>query len=146
MAKDKKKSPKKSALPIPSIVNPKELHSKGFSFISEFKEFAFQGNVIDLAVGIIIGAAFNSLVQSLVKDIIMPVFGWILGGTDFSNLYIALGKSYESLAAAQAAGAPVILYGVFINQIINFLIVAFSIFMVLKVFLKGKSSAKPSKK
>ncbi|MEY2986433.1 MAG: hypothetical protein RJB24_662, partial [Candidatus Parcubacteria bacterium] len=89
--------------------------------------------------GIIIGAAFNSLVQSLVKDLVMPIFGWIIGGTDFSSLYISLNGSFNSLADAQAAKAPVIMYGLFINQVINFLIVSFSIFIVLKVFLRRKA-------
>lgn len=93
MAKHKTKGPKNPALALlPTKLDPKQLQKNGFNFISEFKEFAFQGNVIDLAVGIIIGAAFNSLVQSLVKDMVMPIFGWLLGGTDFSNLYITLGK------------------------------------------------------
>lgn len=151
MSSSKKKSQKKPAVSVPeitkSIPSIGGLQSKGFSFFQEFKEFAFQGNVIDLAVGIIIGAAFNGLVQSLVKDIILPIFGWILGNTDFSNLYITLGKtSYENLTVAQEAGAPIILYGVFINEIINFLIVSFSIFFVLRVFLKQKKLSSATKK
>ena len=91
-------------------------------FISEFKEFAMKGNVIDMAVGIVLGVAFGAIVDSLVKDIIMPPIGMLTGGVDFSSLYYSLnGKTYESLAAAQAAGAPTINYGTFINTIITFL-------------------------
>jgi large conductance mechanosensitive channel len=144
MSKHKKSSKfiSKPNINIPKIVpeiNPKKIKETSFSFIKEFQAFALQGNMVDLAVGIIIGAAFNSLVQSLVKDLIMPVFGWIIGGTDFSSLYISLNGSFNSLAEAQAAKAPIIMYGLFINQIINFLIVSFSIFIVLKVFLKRKA-------
>ncbi|MFB3765989.1 MAG: large-conductance mechanosensitive channel protein MscL [Methanotrichaceae archaeon] len=102
-------------------------------FISEFKEFAMKGNVVDMAVGIVIGVAFGSIINSLVKDIIMPPLGLILGHVDFTNLFISLnGQSYPSLAAAQAAGAPTINYGVFINTIINFLIIALAIFLVIR--------------
>ena len=140
MKKPKKviKSNRKTLLPIPEI-DPTQIKETGFNFIKEFKSFAIQGNMIDLAVGFIVGAAFNSLVQSLVKDLIMPIFGWIIGGTDFSSLYISLNGSFNSLADAQAAKAPLIMYGLFINQIINFLIVSFSIFIVLKVFLRRKA-------
>lgn len=140
MKKPKKviKSNRKTLLPIPEI-DPSQIKETGFNFIKEFQSFALQGNMIDLAVGIIVGAAFNSLVQSLVKDLIMPIFGWIIGGTDFSSLYISLNGSFSSLADAQAAKAPLIMYGLFINQIINFLIVSFSIFIVLKVFLRRKA-------
>lgn len=102
--------------------------------------------MIDLAVGFVVGAAFNSLVQSLVRDLIMPIFGWILGGTDFSSLYISLNGSFNSLADAQAAKAPLIMYGLFMNQIINFTIVSFSIFIVLKVFLRRKAEDLIAKK
>ncbi len=102
-------------------------------FISEFKEFAMKGNVLDMAIGIIIGIAFGSIISSLVKDIIMPPLGLILGNVDFTDLFISLnGQSYPSLAAAQAAGAPTINYGVFINTIINFLIIALAIFLVIR--------------
>ena len=102
-------------------------------FVSEFKEFAMKGNVLDMAVGIIIGAAFGSIVTSLVKDIIMPPIGMLMGGINFGDLFISLtGKSYASLAAAQAAAAPTINYGLFINAIINFLIVALAIFMLVR--------------
>ncbi len=101
--------------------------------LKEFKEFAMRGNVLDLAVGVIIGAAFGKIVSSLVDDMLMPPLGRILGRVDFSNLFINLGdKSFDTLAAAKAAGAPTLNYGNFINTIINFLIVAFSIFLVVR--------------
>lgn len=147
--KKSKSAPKQPVINIPDLVpdiDPSKIKESGFNFIREFKAFALQGNVIDLAVGIIIGAAFNSFVQSLVKDLVMPVFGWIIGGTDFSSLYISLNGSFNSIADAQAAKAPVIMYGLFINQVINFLIVSFSIFIVLKVFLKRKAEDLVAKK
>lgn len=99
----------------------------------EFREFVQRGNVIDLAVAVIIGAAFNTIVNSLVNDIIMPPIGWLFGGVDFTNLYINLsGGTYESLAAAQEAGAATINYGLFINTVVNFLIVAFVIFLMIR--------------
>ncbi|BBK29900.1 large conductance mechanosensitive channel [Stella humosa] len=99
----------------------------------EFRAFIARGNVIDLAVGIIIGAAFTSIVDSLVKDIIMPPIGVVLGGIDFSDFYINLsGTPYPSLAAAKEAGAATINYGVFINACIKFLIVAFAVFILVK--------------
>ncbi|MGK9231118.1 large conductance mechanosensitive channel protein MscL [Inquilinus limosus] len=99
----------------------------------EFKTFIARGNVIDLAVGIIMGAAFTTIVNSLVNDIIMPPIGVLLGGVDFSEYYINLsGTSYPNLAAAKAAGAATINYGVFINAVINFLIVAFAVFILVK--------------
>ena len=99
----------------------------------EFKKFIMRGNVMDLAVGIIIGGAFSTIVKSLVDDVIMPPIGLILGGVDFSALYINLsGGEYESLAAAQEAGAATLNYGLFINAVINFLIVAFAVFMMIR--------------
>lgn len=101
--------------------------------LNEFKQFISRGNVLDMAVGIIIGAAFTAIVNSLVKDVIMPPIGLVSGGVDFSNLFVALnGHDYASLKDAQAAGAPTINYGLFINTIINFLIVAFVIFILIK--------------
>ena len=98
----------------------------------EFKKFAIQGNVLDLAVGVIIGAAFGKIIGSLVDDVIMPPIGYLLGGVDFSNLFVSLsGKTYESLAAAKAAGAPTWNLGVFINTVINFLIVAIAVFLFI---------------
>jgi large conductance mechanosensitive channel len=101
--------------------------------IKEFKEFIMRGNVLDLAVGIIIGAAFGKIVTSFVNDILMPPIGLLLGGVDFTNLFLSLnGQSYPSLAAAQEAGAPTINYGLFINNILDFVIVAVAIFFVIK--------------
>jgi large conductance mechanosensitive channel len=102
-------------------------------FVSEFKEFAMKGNVLDMAIGIIIGAAFGGIISSLVKDVIMPPIGMIMGGINFGDLFVALdGKTYATLAEAQAAAAPTINYGLFINAIINFLIVALAIFLLIR--------------
>ncbi len=99
----------------------------------EFKEFAVKGNVMDMAVGIIIGAAFGRIVGSLVNDVLMPPIGRLLGKVDFSSLYINLsGTAYDSLAAAKAAGAPTLNYGLFLNTVLEFLIVAFAVFLVVK--------------
>ena len=105
--------------------------------IKEFREFIMRGNVVDLAVGIIIGAAFTSIVNSLVNDIIMPPIGILLGGVDFSNIYTILKEGtppspYASLQAARDAGAVVIAWGIFINALISFLIVALTVFLVVK--------------
>jgi large conductance mechanosensitive channel len=98
----------------------------------EFKAFAMRGNVLDMAVGIIIGAAFGKIITSLVADILMPPFGLILGKMDFSNLFLSLsGKTYASLAEAKAAGAATINYGIFLNNIIDFVIVAFAIYLLV---------------
>jgi large conductance mechanosensitive channel len=111
----------------------------GGGMFKEFKEFALKGNVLDLAVGIVIGAAFTSIVNSLVADIIMPPIGLLLGKVDFSNLFLALkdGKvpgPYETLAAAKAAGAVTMNIGLFVNAIISFVIVAFAVFLLVKGF------------
>jgi large conductance mechanosensitive channel len=99
----------------------------------EFKEFAMRGNVLDMAVGIIIGAAFGRIITSLVNDVIMPPIGLLLGKVDFSGLFLNIsGKSYDTLAAAKAAGAATINYGTFLNTVIDFLIVAFVIFLVVR--------------
>jgi large conductance mechanosensitive channel len=101
--------------------------------LKEFKQFIMRGNVLDLAIGIIIGGAFGKIISSLVDDIIMPPIGLLLGKVDFTNLYLALdGNTYASLVAAKDAGAPTLNYGLFINTIINFLIVAFAIFLLIK--------------
>jgi large conductance mechanosensitive channel len=116
--------------------------------LQEFKEFALRGNVVDMAVGIIIGAAFSTIVRSLVDDIIMPPMGVVTGGVDFSNLFVALdGKHYESLARAKELGAPTINFGVFINNVISFVIVAFVLFMVIKAMnqLRRKQEEQPAK-
>jgi large conductance mechanosensitive channel len=117
----------------------------------EFKEFAMRGNVLDMAVGIIIGAAFGTIVTSLVSDIIMPPIGLLLGNVDFANLFITLKQGatagpYATLADAQAASAVTINYGLFINKIISFLIVAFSVFLLIKGMnkLKRQEEAPPA--
>jgi large conductance mechanosensitive channel len=109
----------------------------------EFKEFAMRGNVLDMAVGIIIGTAFGTIIRSLVSDIIMPPIGLLLGKVDFTNLFTVLkfgtkAAPYTSLADAQAVGAVTINYGMFINTIINFIIVAFAIFMIIRSVSKAK--------
>jgi large conductance mechanosensitive channel len=116
----------------------------------EFKEFAMRGNVVDMAVGIIIGAAFGTIVKSLVADVIMPPIGLLLGNVDFTNLFVVLKEGatagpYPSLADAQAAGAVSINYGTFINTIISFIIVAFAIFFLIRSInkLKRKEEAPP---
>ena len=118
--------------------------------LKEFKEFAMRGNVIDLAIGVVIGAAFGKIVSSLVSDLIMPPIGLILGRLDFSSLFIDLsGKGYASLAAAKAAGAPTLNYGLFVSSVIDFLIVAFAIFLVVRqinrLSRKPETVAPPSK-
>lgn len=115
--------------------------------LDEFKKFAMRGNVVDMAVGIIIGAAFGKIVSSLVNDVVMPPIGMLMGGVDFSNLFFDLSTSgYETLAAAEEAGAPIIKYGVFVNTVLDFLIVAFAIFMVIKGMnrLKKKEEEAPA--
>jgi len=113
--------------------------------LKEFKEFAMRGNVVDMAVGIIIGAAFGKIITSLVNDIIMPPIGLLLGGVDFSNLYLNLsGGSYASLAEAKAAGAATINYGAFLNTVIDFIIVAFAIFLVVRAINRMKRQPAPA--
>jgi len=110
--------------------------------LKEFKEFISRGSVIDMAVGIVIGAAFGKIVASFVNDILMPPIGLLLGKMDFSNLFINLsGKHYETLEAAKAAGAATINYGAFINTIIDFLIVAFAIFLVIRQINRFRRAA-----
>jgi len=114
--------------------------------LKEFKEFAMRGNVLDMAIGIIIGAAFGKIVTSLVNDVIMPPIGLVLGKVDFTNLYLNLsGGSFVSLADAEAAGAPLIKYGVFLNTVLDFIIVAFVIFLVVRQVnkLRRKEEAPP---
>jgi large conductance mechanosensitive channel len=111
--------------------------------LKDFKEFAMRGNVMDLAVGVIIGAAFGKIVTSLVEDVLMPPLGQVLGKVDFSGLYFSLdGKSYDSLIAAKAAHAATINYGVFLNTVVSFLIVAFCVFLVVKQV--NRFAAKPA--
>jgi large conductance mechanosensitive channel len=116
--------------------------------MKEFKEFAVKGNVVDMAVGIIIGAAFGTIVKSLVADVIMPPIGLLLGNVDFSNLFVVLrhgaeAASYATLAEAQAAGAVTLNYGAFINTVISFLIVAFAIFILVKNINRMKREKAP---
>jgi len=110
----------------------------------EFKEFVMRGNVMDMAVGIIIGAAFGKIVTSLVNDVIMPPIGLILGNVDFSGLFISLSGHYETLAAAKAAAAPTLNYGMFLNTVIDFLIVAFVIFVLVKQVNRLKQAPAPA--
>ena len=110
--------------------------------LKEFKEFAMKGNVVDMAVGIIIGAAFGKIVSSLVNDVIMPPIGKLMGNVDFSNLFINLGGvKYDSLAAAKQAGAATLNYGLFMNTVLDFIIVAFAIFMIIKAMNMAKRKA-----
>jgi len=112
--------------------------------LNEFKKFAMRGNVVDLAVGIIIGGAFGKIVSSLVADVIMPPIGLLLGNVDFTSLFINLsGEEYATLAAAEAAGAPVIRYGTFINTILDFVIVAFAIFLLVRSINRMKKAEPP---
>jgi large conductance mechanosensitive channel len=119
--------------------------------LKEFRDFAMKGNVLDMAVGIIIGGAFGTIVQSLVKDVIMPPIGLLLGGIDFSNIFLTLKAGnpsgpYANLAAAQTAGAVSINVGLFVNAVISFLIVAWAVFMLVKAFnaAKKKEAAAPA--
>ena len=114
--------------------------------LQEFKDFAMRGNVVDMAVGIIIGGAFGRIVSSFVNDVIMPPIGLMLGNVDFSNLFVNLSSvAYETLAAAEEAGAPIVKYGVFIQTVLDFVIVAFAIFMVIKGMnrMKRQQEAEP---
>ncbi|MEK6662639.1 MAG: large conductance mechanosensitive channel protein MscL [Pseudomonadota bacterium] len=118
--------------------------------LKEFKAFAMRGNVVDMAVGIIIGAAFGAIVKSLVDDVIMPPIGMLMGNVDFSNLYVVLKEGaaaaapYASLADAKKAGAVTINYGVFINSVISFLIVAFAVFMLIRNINRLKQEEAPA--
>jgi len=120
------------------------------SMLSEFKEFIAKGNVMDLAVGVIIGAAFQRIVDSLVTDVIMPVVGLVTGGTDFTNMFTVLRDGakaagpYASLADAKAAGATVIAYGAFVNQIIQFLILAWVVFLMVKAVNRMRRNNPPA--
>ena len=110
--------------------------------LKEFKEFAMRGNVLDMAVGVIIGAAFGKIVTSLVEDVLMPPIGRMMGNLDFGNLFFALnGQAYPSLVTAKAAGAPTINYGLFINSVIDFVIVAFVIFLLVRQVNRLKKDA-----
>jgi large conductance mechanosensitive channel len=115
----------------------------------EFRDFAMRGNVVDMAVGIVIGGAFGTIVKSLVDDVLMPPIGLLLGGVDFSNFYVVLSDGtpegpYAALAAAQAAGAVTLRYGLFVNAMISFLIVAFALFMVIRAMNKLRRAEAPA--
>jgi len=130
-----------------SRIAKEKAQERTHDFVEDFKSFAFKGNVIDLAVGVIIGAAFNNIVNSLVKDIMQPIIGKLVGNTSFDGLYINLsGQSFPNLAAADAAGAPVIRYGLFLTNVINFLITALTIYLLLKFFLRKKKEDQAEKK
>jgi large conductance mechanosensitive channel len=115
--------------------------------LKEFKEFAMRGNVMDMAVGIIIGAAFGKIVTSLVNDVVMPPIGLLMGNADFSDLFVNLSmeQTFVSVAEAEAAGAPIVKYGMFINTVLDFVIVAFAIFLLIRALnrLKRKQEAAP---
>ena len=115
--------------------------------LKEFKAFAMRGNVLDMAVGIIIGGAFGKVVSSLVKDVVMPPIGLLMGNVDFGQLFLNLGDgAFQTLSEAQKAGAPTLNYGMFIQSVVDFVIVAFAIFMMIKALnsAKKKEEAKPS--
>jgi len=116
----------------------------------EFKEFALKGSLIDMTVGIILGAATSTLVKSLINDVIMPPIGMLLGKVDFSNLFINLSRThYASLTEAKAAGAPTINYGVFLNEVLNFLVVSFVLFLIIRQinrFRRKKEAPAPATK
>ena len=118
--------------------------------LKDFKEFALKGNFVDMAVGIVIGAAFTSIVKSLVDDVIMPIVGLVTGGVDFSNLFTILnapeGANFATLEAAKEAGAVTINYGLFINACITFIIVAFVLFMIIKGMNKAKAAMEEEEK
>lgn len=114
--------------------------------LNDFKAFVMRGNVLDLAVAVIIGAAFGAIVTSLVNDLVMPPVGLLLGGVDFKDLFIALnGQSYPTLAAAKAAGAPILAFGQFMNTVVNFLIIAFVIFLLVRAVNKIHNPAATTK-
>ena len=114
-------------------------------FIQEFKDFAVKGNAVDMAVGVIIGGAFGKIVTSLVNDVLMPIIGKMTGGISFTDLFVNLGDgNYQTLAAAQEAGAAVLAYGQFIQNIIDFIIIAFCIFLMIKGMNKLKKEEEPA--
>jgi large conductance mechanosensitive channel len=116
------------------------------SIIKEFREFAVKGSALDLAVGVIIGAEFGKIVSSLVADVIMPPIGMLIGGVNFSDLFISLNRqTYASLAEAKAAGAPTLNYGAFVNNVLNFMIIAFAVFMMVRLVNRMRASKEPVK-
>lgn len=124
----------------------KRVRQEAHNMVEDFKSFAFKGNVIDLAVGVIIGAAFNNIVNSLAKDIIQPPIGKLIGNAAFTDLFINLNSThYSTLAEAEAAGEPVIKYGLFLSNVINFLITALSLYIILRIFLRRKREEEGTK-
>jgi large conductance mechanosensitive channel len=130
---------------------PPEHHGRSIDMLKEFREFAVRGNVVDMAVGIIIGGAFGTIVKSLVADVIMPPIGLLMGNVDFADLFVVLQEGaqagpYASVAAAKEAGAVTLNYGVFINTVISFLIVAFAVFLLIRSInrLKREEEAPPA--
>jgi large conductance mechanosensitive channel len=127
------------------------MRSGGLAMLKDFKEFAMRGNVVDMAVGIIIGGAFGTIVKSLVSDVIMPPIGWMLGNVDFSNLFLTIASGdpagpYATLVDAQGAGAVTINYGLFFDSVVSFLIVAFAVFLLVRSInaMKRKEEAAPA--
>jgi large conductance mechanosensitive channel len=113
--------------------------------LKEFKEFAVRGNVLDMAIGIIVGVAFGKIVTSFVEDVLMPPLGLLIGKVDFANLFLSLtDKHFDSVAAAKAAGAPTLNYGIFINNVLNFIIVAFVIFLLVRQVNRMKRQPAPA--
>ena len=122
-----------------------QLKESGAGFIRDFKEFALKGNAVDMAVGIVIGAAFGKIVSSMVSDVIMPVIGRLTGNVDFANLFVVLGNGqYKTLAEAKAAGVATLNYGLFINSVLDFVIVAFSIFLVIRALGRMRKREEPA--
>ena len=139
------KDPILESVGINRLGNPKSLlRTRGGPIVKEFRDFALQGNMLDMAVGIIIGAAFGRVVSSFVSDILMPPIGLLTGKSDFSSKFLNLsGKAYATLAEAKAAGAATINYGVFLNATFDFLIVAFAVFMLIRQVNRLKREEKP---
>jgi len=139
------KDPILDSIGLAHLGSPKALlGKKGGPFLREFRDFAMRGNMLDMAVGIIIGAAFGRIVSSFVSDILMPPIGLLTGRSDFSNKFINLsGKAYATLAEAKAAGAATINYGVFLNALFDFVLVAFAVFLLIRQVNRLKSEEKP---
>jgi len=134
-------------LKIDPKVAADQFKEKSVGFIREFKDFAVKGNAVELAVGVVIGAAFGKIVSSMVGDVIMPLVGRLTGNVDFANLFVVLGEGrYKTLADAKAAGAATLNYGLFINTIIDFIIIAFCIFLVIRAMsrMRRREEAQPA--
>lgn len=127
------------------LIHKQNLWLGGIKMLREFKEFAVKGNVIDLAIGVIIGGAFGKIVSSLVNDVIMPIVGGLIGNIDFTNFFISLdGNNYSTLQQAKDAGVATLNYGVFLNTVIEFLIISFSLFIVIKQINRFKRKEEPA--